>query len=129
MELSKLLEVLEAKRFNIECPTCTTKINYAFVADLMSDALMLLKQLPPHIGEYGALVTGLVTNQAIRTAEILDLETIIFVRGKVPTQSVIELADKLGITLIGTKLTMFRASGLLFQSGVKSYESIIEDES
>ena len=89
---------------------------------------MLLKKMPSHIGAHGALVTGLVTNQALRTAEILDLETIIFVRGKTPTQSVIDLADEIGITLIGTSLTMYKTSGLLYANEVKSYESVLEEE-
>ena len=127
MEMASVLSLLEAKQFNLECPTCVKEINYAFVCDLMSDALMLLKQMPSHIGAHGALVTGLVTNQALRTAEILDLETIIFVRGKTPSQSVIDLADEIGITLIGTGLTMYRASGLLFMNGIKSYESVLEE--
>ena len=116
MILSDVLELLDAKQYNLECPRCVKEINYAFVCDLMSDALMLLKEMPSHIGAHGALVTGLVTNQALRTAEILDLETIIFVRGKNPTQS-------------GTGLTMYRASGLLFMNKVKSYESVKEENS
>lgn len=128
MELSKVLNLLEAKQYNLECPQCVKEINYAFVCDLMSDALMLLKQMPSYIGAHGALVTGLVTNQALRTAEILDLETIIFVRGKSPSQSVIDLADEIGITLIGTNLTMYKTSGLLYISGIKSYESVLEEQ-
>ncbi|MCK5761429.1 MAG: transcriptional regulator [Candidatus Izimaplasma sp.] len=128
MELSTVLELLNAKQYNLECPRCIKEINYAFVCDLMSDALMLLKQMPSYIGAHGALVTGLVTNQALRTAEILDLETIIFVRGKTPSQSVIDLADEIGITLIGTKLTMYKTSGLLFVNGIKSYESVLEEQ-
>ncbi len=128
MNLNNVLSILEAKQHNLECPSCIKEINYAFVCDLMSDALMLLKQMPSHIGAHGALVTGLVTNQALRTAEILDLETIIFVRGKIPSQTVIELADKIGITLISTGLTMYKTSGLLFINGVKSYESVLEEQ-
>ncbi len=127
MKLKEVLELINAKQFNLECPRCIKEINYAFVCDLMSDALMLLKKMPSHIGAHGALVTGLVTNQALRTAEILDLETIIFVRGKTPSQSVIDLADEIGITLIGTSLTMYRTSGLLFMNHVKSYESVLEE--
>lgn len=127
MELNSVIELLNAKQFNLECPRCVKEINYAFVCDLMSDALMLLKKMPSHIGAHGALVTGLVTNQALRTAEILDLETIIFVRGKNPTQSVIDLADEIGITLIGTQLTMYKTSGLLYMNNVKSHESVLEE--
>lgn len=127
MELNSVLELINAKQFNLNCPRCVKEINYAFVCDLMSDALMLLKKMPSHIGAHGALVTGLVTNQALRTAEILDLETIIFVRGKTPSQSVIDLADEIGITLIGTALTMYKTSGLLYTNNVKSYESVLEE--
>lgn len=127
MELNSVLELINAKQFNLNCPRCVKEINYAFVCDLMSDALMLLKKMPSHIGAHGALVTGLVTNQALRTAEILDLETIIFVRGKTPSQSVIDLADEIGITLIGTALTMYKTSGLLYTNRVKSYESVLEE--
>lgn len=127
MELNSVLELINAKQFNLNCPRCVKEINYAFVCDLMSDALMLLKKMPSHIGAHGALVTGLVTNQALRTAEILDLETIIFVRGKTPSQSVIDLADEIGITLIGTALTMYKTSGLLYTNKVKSYESVLEE--
>ena len=129
MYLEEVLELLDAKQYNLECPRCVKEINYAFVCDLMSDALMLLKEMPSHIGAHGALVTGLVTNQALRTAEILDLETIIFVRGKTPSQSVIDLADEIGITLIGTKLTMYKTSGLLYANNVGSYESVKEESS
>ena len=87
----------------------------------------LLGEIHHRVKNNLALVTGLVTNQALRTAEILDLETIIFVRGKKPSQSVIELADEIGITLIATELTMYRTSGLLFMNGVKSYESVLEE--
>jgi hypothetical protein len=128
MKLEEALKLLDAKQYNNHCPQCIQEISYAFVCDLMSDALMLLKKIPVHVGTHGALVTGLVTNQALRTAEILDLETIVFVRGKVPTESVIKLADEIGITLIGTKKTMFLTSGLLFENGVKSYESVLEEQ-
>lgn len=128
MKINDVVELLEAKQFNDDCPMCVKEINYAFVCDLMSDALMLLKELPSDIGTHGALVTGLVTNQALRTAEILDLETIIFVRGKTPTQSVIDLADEIGIKLLGTNLTMYRTSGLLFANGVGSYETVLGEK-
>jgi hypothetical protein len=127
MTFQAVLELLDATIYNKRRMSHDPDISYAFVCDLMSDALMLLKQLPHHVGTCGALVTGLATNQAIRTAEILDLDTIIFVRGKVPAASVIALADDLDIRLIGTNLTMYKTSGLLFTHGVKSYESVLEE--
>jgi hypothetical protein len=50
VEINSVLNLLEAKQYNLECPKCIKEINYAFVCDLMSDALMLLKQMPSHIG-------------------------------------------------------------------------------
>jgi len=54
MELKEVLELISAKQFNQECPRCIKEINYAFVCDLMSDALMLLKKIPSHVGTHGA---------------------------------------------------------------------------
>lgn len=127
MTFQAVLELLDATIHNKTRFPNHPDIEYAFVCDLMSDALMLLKQLSHQVGSHGALVTGLATNQAVRTAEILDLDTIIFVRGKTPAPSVVALADELGIHMIGTNLTMYKTSGLLYQNGVKSYESVLEE--
>ena len=82
-------------------------------ADLMSDVMAFVK-------EKVLLMTGLVNPQVIRTAELLDIRAIIFVRGKVPGKDVIEMAERSDIILGGTKLSMFLACGKLYEAGLKS---------
>ncbi|MEA1974596.1 MAG: hypothetical protein U9N10_03425 [Bacillota bacterium] len=87
-------------------------INTAFSSDLMSDVLVF-------VNVDAVLLTGLVNNQVIRTSEMLDLKTIIFVRGKRPNEDVLKMAKEKDMTLISTKFTMFEASGVLYKNGIK----------
>lgn len=84
----------------------------AFGSDLMSDVLALLE-------DDTLLLTGLCNHQVIRTAEMLDLKAVIFVRDKQPTADVIELAKEHGITLLTTKHTLYTASGILYANGIR----------
>jgi predicted transcriptional regulator len=88
------------------------EILLGFASDLMSDVLTLL-------ADDILLITGLSNNQAIRTAEMSDILQILFVRNKRPTKSMIDLAVEHGITIITTPYSMFKASGLLFKSGLE----------
>lgn len=95
-------------------------IAYAFCSDLMSDALVIMNSIKDDdILDQTMLITGLVTQQSIRTAEMLDVEVVLLVRGKTPSTKVIQLAYESDIILIKTELTMFNASGLLYQDGIK----------
>ncbi len=85
---------------------------HGFSSDLMSDVLTLLD-------DDILLITGLSNNQSIRTAEMSDIRQILFVRNKVPTETMIQMAREHDITLITTKYSMFKTSGLLFSSGLK----------
>jgi len=81
-------------------------------ADLMSDVMAFVK-------ERVLLLTGLVNPQVIRTAELLDIHAIIFVRGKTPTMDMIDMAIESDIILASTKLPMFISCGKLYEAGLK----------
>lgn len=66
------------------------------------------------------LLTGLVNPQVIRTATLLDIHAIIFVRGKSPSRDMIEMAEEAGIILAGTKLPMFLSCGKLYEAGLRA---------
>jgi predicted transcriptional regulator len=85
---------------------------YAFGSDLMSDVLA-------YVEDDTILITGLVNHQVIRTAEMLDLKAIIFIRGKEPTDEVIQLARDHEMALLATKYTMYTSSGILYSKGLK----------
>ena len=82
-------------------------------ADLMSDVMAFVK-------DRVLLLTGLVNPQVIRTAELLDIRVIIFVRGKVPGRDMVEMAEQSEIILAGTKLPMFLSCGKLYEAGLKA---------
>lgn len=90
-----------------------TEYEFAFASDLMSDVLTIdVDNL--------LLITGLSNLQAIRTAEMSDISCIIIVRGKKATDEMIQLAIENKMTLIECDYTMFKTSGILYQSGLKA---------
>ena len=83
----------------------------AFASDMMSDVLAF--------GEgHAVLVTGLLNPQIVRTAHMLDMSCIIIVRGKKATEEIKTLAEQNHIALLETKLTMYEASGRLYEGGL-----------
>ena len=52
---------------------------------MMSDVLAYVK-------DQGVLLTGLINPQVIRTASMMDMVCIVFVRDKSPTDKMVELA-------------------------------------
>ena len=89
------------------------EISSACGSDLMSDVMAFVK-------DRVLLLTGLVNPQVIRTASLLDIHAIIFVRGKTPSRDMIDMAIESDIVLGGTKLPMFIACGKLYESGLKT---------
>ncbi|MBQ5382764.1 MAG: hypothetical protein IIU42_09015 [Ruminococcus sp.] len=87
------------------------EIKTACGSDMMSDVLAFVK-------DQSVLLTGLVNPQVVRTAEMMDMACIVFVRGKIPDESIIRLAEQRGITLIKTRYRMFTACGLLYTNGL-----------
>jgi len=81
-------------------------------ADLMSDVLAFVKH-------DALLLSGLINPHVVRTAEMMDIQCIIFVRGKMPPEEVLEAARKRDIALMCTEETMFTACGLLYTHGLK----------
>lgn len=81
-------------------------------SDMMSDVLAYVK-------EQAVLLSGLVNSQVVRTAEMMDMQCIVFVRGKQPDQGIIDLANDRDIVILTTKHPMFTACGLLFEKGLR----------
>lgn len=96
------------------CQDCGTSQDFihAFASDLMSDVLRFNM-------ERTILITGLSTVQTLRTAEMSNIECIIFARGKKVTDEMISLAAENNISLITTPLTLFEVSGRLYGNGIK----------
>lgn len=96
-------------------------IDKAYAADLLSDVLALTE-------ERTTLITGTISPQVIRVAEILNVIAIIFVRGKRPSQEIIDYAQRLDIPMLTTRKTMFETCGLLYANGVRPCKNRTADE-
>ena len=110
MTLREVKTILDARTFCGE-ENLDQEVHTAFACDFMSDVLAFAQNQP-------LLLTGLVNPQVIRTAEMMDVPCIIFVRGKAPDEAMMEMAVERGILLMGTEKTMYLSSGLLYSSGL-----------
>lgn len=112
MKLKKLKSLLNAETFFESSKRCDVlEINNACGADLMSDVLSLSR-------EKTLLLTGLTNPQVVRTAEMVGIKVIVFVRGKKPQPETVALADKLNIFLYSTEKSLFESCGLLYKYGI-----------
>ena len=81
-------------------------------SDLMSDVLAFVK-------DKAALITGLTNVHVMRTAEMLDIHCVIYARGKIPPEDVLDEAKELGIVVLATEHTNYTTCGLLYQAGIR----------
>lgn len=110
MKLQEIIDLLEAEE-HFKPENFEDDIQAVAASDLMSDVLA-------STGEPKLLLTGLATKQSIRTASILDIRTVVIVRGKTPHPKTVEMAEDNDITLLGTKKSMFLCCALLYNSGL-----------
>ena len=112
MKISKVAELLGAK---VRCceEKCDAEVYSACGSDMMSDVLAFVK-------DQAVLLTGLVNTQVVRTAEMMDMRCIVFVRSKCPTEEIISLAQENGIVVMTTPLRMYEACGELYTGGLNN---------
>ena len=87
------------------------EVHSACGCDMMSDVLAFVK-------EQAVLLTGLCNPQVVRTAEMMDMRCIVFVRGKVPSADIIALAQDSGIVVLTSNERMYVACGMLYSNGL-----------
>ena len=116
MKISEIATLLDAKVLCCE-ESISHEVHSACGSDMMSDVLAYVKN-------QAVLLTGLVNPQVIRTAEMMDMKCIVFVRGKKPSIDMIDLATERDIVLLRSDLEMFTACGLLYKNGLKGGSGI-----
>ncbi len=109
MKLKEVIEILDAEL--LSGGDAEMEILSACGSDLMSDVMAYVK-------ENVLLLTGLVSPQVIRTAEMMDIKAVVFVRGKNPGQAVLDLAAEKGMVVMSTRNPMFIACGKLYSAGL-----------
>jgi predicted transcriptional regulator len=84
-------------------------------ADLMADVLSA-------VAKEAVLLTGLTTEQVLRTAKVAGVACVVFVRGKRPDQPVLELAREIKMPVLLTRYSLFVASGRLYINGLRGLD-------
>ena len=92
-----------------------TQVHNACGSDMMSDVLAFVK-------DQAVLLTGLNNPQVVRTADMMDMVCIVFVRGKKPQEQIVEMAAERGMAVLSTDLPMFAACGRLYEKGLRGGE-------
>lgn len=110
MKISTIQELLDAEVLAGE-DRLSNEVYSACGSDMMSDVLAYVK-------DQAVLLTGLVNPQVIRTAEMMDMVCIVFVRSKRPTPEMVRLAQESGVVLMATEKRMYEACGILYSSGL-----------
>ena len=110
MKISEVVDILDEKVLAGK-DQVDVEIDSAFGSDLMSDVLAF-------VNDRVLLLTGLVNLQVVRTAEMMDISAIVFVRGKRPDANIIELAETKGLVILTTDLTMYESCGKLYAGGL-----------
>jgi hypothetical protein len=110
MKISRIMEILGARSLT-EHDDLDIEVNAACGSDMMSDVLAATQSKD-------ILLTGLVNPQVVKTADMLDVKCIVFVRDKQPDETVIDLARQRGIILLSTPEKMFTACGKLYVAGL-----------
>ena len=110
MKMDEVVRILDAKVYAGK-DLLDTEVFAACGSDLISDVLAFVK-------DQALLLTGLVNIQAIRTAEMMDMKAIVFVRGKQPDEAMVQLAEQGGLIVLSTEHPLFIACGLLYSNGL-----------
>jgi hypothetical protein len=113
MKLSEIRNLLQAEVLVGEEALDAIEVEKGYASDLMSDVLAFAS---PSV----LLLTGLTNVQIFRTAQMLDIPSIVFVRGKMPSEELLHLACEAKMPILITFMSMFESSGRLYGAGLAS---------
>ncbi len=116
MKISKMQELLDAR---VLCGDeyLGRHVYSACGSDLMSDVLAFAK-------DQAVLLTGLVNTQVVRTALMMDMNCIVFVRSKTPGEDVINLAKEHELVILSTDKPLYVSCGLLYTNGLAGSKEV-----
>ena len=110
MKIKEIQDLLQAELLCGE-DALEGEVYSACCSDMMSDVLAYVK-------DQGVLLTGLVNAQVIRTAAMMDMPCVVFVRSKIPTEEMLILAEECGIVVMRSSRRAYEACGMLYSSGL-----------
>ena len=110
MKISTIRDLLGARVITGE-DSLGEHVYAACGSDMMSDVLAFVK-------DQAVLLTGLMNTQVVRTAEMMDMRCVVFVRDKKPTPEIVELAKESGIVVLASPKRLYEACGILYSNGL-----------
>ena len=116
MQIREIAQLLNAKVLCGE-ELLDGEVKSACGCDMMSDVLAFVK-------DQAVLITGLCNPQVVRTAMMMDMKCIVFVRGKMPPAEVVDLATGAGIVVLASEERMYVACGKLYENGLAGGEQV-----
>ena len=116
MKISEIAALLDAE---ILCgaDNLDGEVRSACGSDMMSDVLAFVK-------DQAVLLTGLLNPQVIRTAMMMDMQCVVFVRGKKPTPDILALAESCKLTVLSSNERLYTACGKLYAAGLRGGDLI-----
>jgi predicted transcriptional regulator len=107
VSFTEIVEKLTLTTLNQSKDLSTSFVLNVISSDLMSDVLMVGHDID-------LLITSLATDQAIRTANIMDMAGIIIVNGKEITENMKELAQEFHINLFSSSYSKYETCCMLY---------------
>lgn len=120
MTLAEAIHIVKAETL-VQAEDERVSLSGCFAADLMSDVLAFAHPA-------SLLLTGLTTDQTIRTATIKRLPAVLIVQGKQPGGEMLEAACEQGMGVYVTPLSSYECSGLLMAAGLRPYRKQAPEE-
>ncbi|OQX23706.1 MAG: hypothetical protein BWK80_24525 [Desulfobacteraceae bacterium IS3] len=114
MKLFEIRDILKAEVI-VGADQMDKTIIGACGADLMGDVLAA-------VAKESILLSGFTTQEVIRTAKIADVAAVVFVRGKQPEKSTVELARSYHLPIMLTRYSLFVACGRLYMNGLRGLD-------
>jgi predicted transcriptional regulator len=74
------------------------------------------------VAKDGLILTGLMSEEVIRTATISQVGAVVFVRGQKPTERMISQAQSFNLPLLVTDYSMFVSIGKLYMNGLRGLD-------
>lgn len=109
MKVSELAGKIDIKPVNA---VSDREIEGVFISDMVSDIVAGAQA-------NNLLLTIQTHKNLIATANLVDVAAIVYVRGKVPADDVIDLANRVGITLFTTDLDSWKFAIKLHELGLE----------
>ena len=114
MKLSEIKDILKARVL-----TGHDDMDRNIVAGGGAD---IMEAILSAVAKDGLLLTGLTTEEVVRSATISQIGAVVFVRGKEPSPRVVSQAESFDLPLLVTDYSMFVSIGKLYMNGLRGLD-------